>query len=94
MAVEGRRILTAVYAVSALAGAFFIAKNASEASGKTLIGGAAGFLLTAVTQAMISEAIDDQDANVSAIMFVVGLCFFAMLKVVFVSSTRTVSCQW
>jgi len=80
-----RRFLGLSFFVTMLGGAlvgYLLLKNQSEHVRLALIAVGAGFLLTAVTQGMIPEAIEHGKPNTAAVFFVIGLTLFGALTLV------------
>jgi ZIP family zinc transporter len=81
-----RRRLLLMYTAAILAGAvlgYVVLQSQPAQVQLTLLAGAGGVLLAAVTQVMIPEAIEalhDEPPSLTGLMFVVGLALFLLLK--------------
>jgi ZIP family zinc transporter len=84
--VERRRRLLLMYMVAIVAGAmlgYLVLQGQPEWVKLTLLAGAGGVLLAAVTQVMIPEAIEalhDEPPSLTGLMYVVGLAAFLLLQ--------------
>lgn len=83
-----RRVLLLIFFATVLVGAmlgFLVLRNQSETLSLVLIAGAAGVLITAVTQVMIPEAVEaihNERPSLTGILFLVGLGFVGLAKIV------------
>jgi ZIP family zinc transporter len=84
--VERRRRLVLMYAAAIVAGAmlgYLVLQGRPESVQLTLLAGAGGVLLAAVTQVMIPEAIEalhDEPPSLTGLMYVAGIASFLLLK--------------
>jgi hypothetical protein len=83
---EQRRRLLVMYSTAIIVGAllgYLVLHGQPEQVKLTLLAGAGGVLLAAVTQVMISEAVEalhEEPPSLTGLMYLVGLAFFLVLE--------------